>query len=95
MKFTFSSQGQVTDEFSVGSDINNRTNSRFKILHPDLAGSTLSVEQKMSDDTWIVIFVINEDVEENGSVIDSVHGGIYRIKCDIYGGSDVTIYYKE
>lgn len=95
MKFIFSAQGQMTDEFPVGGDFSSKPGARFRVLHPDLAGSTLKVEQYMSDDTWVTIFVIDENVDGLGSIIDSVHGGVYRIRCSTYGGSAVTVYYKE
>ena len=66
MKFTFTAAGQATSEFPMGSDINAKGNSRFRILHPDLAGSDLVVEQLMSDEEWYPIFLISSNIEDLG-----------------------------
>ena len=95
MKKIFTASGQHSDEFSVGGDTDGRSDSRFRVLIPDMKGSAVSLQLKASDESWINVKVFVSSFDELGSVIDSVHAGVYRLSCGTYGGTEFSVYYKE
>ena len=95
MKKIFTGAGQCSDEFSVGGDTDGRSDSRFRVLIPNISGSTVSLQLKASDESWVNIKVFDSSFDELGGVIDSVHAGVYRLSCDTYGGTEFSAYYKE
>ena len=94
--FKFTAQDQSSPEFRTHGDFEGKSGARFKIIHPDLKGATIQVQQKCSDGNWWTIHQIS-GTSILSTVIDSPHGGMMRVYCPVggFGTGAFSIAYRE
>ena len=94
--FQFTAQNQSSPEFRAQGDLDAKPGARFKIIHSDLKGATIQVQQKCSDGNWWTVHQIS-GTSILSTVIDSPHGGLMRLHCPTggFGTGAFSIVYGE
>ena len=90
----FTAQNQSSPTFKVPGDRDVNGYARFKIIHSDLKGATIQVQQKCSDGNW---WILSQIASGYATIIDSPVGAEIRVHCPTggFGTGSFSIVYQE